>query len=149
MNNLFSITKRNNFMRHFGKKEKNLWFYTIYEIKYLLDLKIIKNHSILNLKKIKNFIKSKKFNLNYKKYKFIKNKNFNLLENQIFVHKKEFNRNKEKGKKILDVFIDDIVRFENDFVYCVRNEDDFFLLEIFETELSSETDPKNIKFSKI
>lgn len=142
---LVTLYERKNELRHFGVKIGNCWYYNLYEILFFVEIKIIKSHPILSIKKTQKIINSYLFKENFKKFKFLKQNNINILCNQIFLHTKDFNHEKEVPLgPVFSKNLDDPVCLINHFS-IISLLDDHYCLSIKECDLNREITQKHKK----
>lgn len=134
---LYTIHERSNPMRHFGTKLGNCWFYTLFEIVYLHENRIISDHPILHQKSVQKNIQSKNFVSFYDKYVFLKNKCLNVLDNLAFPHTKDFNRDKlESTTKVKFIESLDAPVILSDHIAILSAQKQCFGLKIRKTQIN-------------
>lgn len=125
---LYTINQWKNELRHFGIKIGSAWYFSMEEILYLKKKDIIMHHPLLTSRAYISTRNSRVFQKGFTVYCQLKENGYNLINNHLYYHTKNFNRKHESCIGTVQ-----FVRKNKDFelmsrVFVIVSDDEYYIL---------------------
>ncbi|ELQ76848.1 hypothetical protein THOM_0172 [Trachipleistophora hominis] len=147
MAELYTINQWKNELRHYGIRIGNGWYFSLEEILYLKKKDVIAYHPLFASRIYKNACNSKNFQKKFAIYCHFKENEYNIIDNRLYHHTKNFNRKYESCIAVLQ-FVRKDENFElTDCVFTIISETDFYTLKVEQCVLDLKLSKKHIKDS--